>query len=186
MDINEDTIKNLLSKTKTPAIDPEFEDALAEILKEKNNALYEKKNKNGSFLLSWQTGLAFMSFLFLVTSVTLVLYSNDTKEKITSYLDNEVKSSLSTEAIIEIKTDNIEDIEIFIYDLIEQDKPPLEVSTVKKENTLEIYLFPGLYKIVAIKENFPPITKELHIKNTQQGQVVPFEINFESIDQNES
>ncbi|MCA9385994.1 hypothetical protein KC717_05090 [Candidatus Dojkabacteria bacterium] len=132
--------------------DEEFVDNLYEALDERALEIKESGRKKSKLLMPWQLSLAFASLTFIVIFSGVLLTSPATLENLQSYLRQDAQADLSDE--VRITLDGIsEENGIFIYDLSEEQSPPIAVEINYSNDVAEFILPIGQYRILVIDDD---------------------------------
>ncbi|MBD3363305.1 hypothetical protein GF362_06305 [Candidatus Dojkabacteria bacterium] len=176
--------EKIIESIPTPVADQEFRQNLSDELAIKAENISSKRNRkkeHRSILLPWQLGLAFTSFVFIILITLTILTSQETKQRMIKYIKQEAKSAFSEVTIVTIPNTDKDEVNIFVYNLLEEDKPPLDVSLIQKGDDVEILLYPGYYKIIFIKEGEPVIEKNIVIEDDEKEVT----LNLENLKEDE-
>lgn len=171
--MEEKQIKNLIKQIPTPEPREEFLNELGKALEKKGDEIFRAKaKKNTSFfsIHSWQLSLAFTSIFFFMLVGVIIFTSPETMNNIKEYAQQKVTAEYSDEKIVKVvdlredEENEEKEVQIFVYYLLEEGKPPLDIDVNKDEDIYTFGLYPGKYRVVIIDGDEILEDKDITIK----------------------
>lgn len=180
-DLSEEQIQKIIQKIPNPKPRSEFLEQLGDAIETRSELFFDRHKKQNKGILnffSWQLSLALTSIAFILMIGTVVFISPTTRDKISSYLNQEAKSSFSDEVelTVNVKNGNAENLDIFVFNLLEENSTPLNVPVKVENDALEFNLYPGQYRLVFVEEGKPVVEEEILIENGQSDVIIDLEL----------
>lgn len=176
--MDEQQIKDLFKKIPSKVPEKGFVSDLFDKIENRADKIYahKKKKKTKSFLFPWQMSLFLASLGFVAILSFAIIASPTTLDKINGYMKQDAKSALSDEVMVTVPHD-YDNVSVFVFNLLEEDSPPLDIPVQKSNKDLVFGLYPGRYRIVFVKDGVPVYEEKVTVKLGQNN--LDLDINWE-------